>query len=224
MEIIDNIPISIEKETVIGALKLSRKNSSIEKIVAELLKKTEAVSRPKAVYSEFYIEEKSEDSVRINGVIFKSKILRKILENTEKVFPYIVTAGTELEQIEPERDDYMKVFCFDAIKELVLEHALDYVERLIAETHALTNTAHMNPGSLSDWPISEQKLLFSLFGDVKALIGVKLTERFLMDPIKSVSGFYFPTEIHFKSCMLCTRHPCVKRRAEYDPEMVKKYR
>jgi len=86
MEIIDNIPISIEKETVIGALKLSRKNSSIEKIVAELLEKTEAVSSPKAVYSEFYIEEKSEGSVRINGVIFKSKILRKNLENTEKVF------------------------------------------------------------------------------------------------------------------------------------------
>jgi hypothetical protein len=223
MEIIDNIPVSLDTEAVVSALKLSKKNSFIEKIVAELLEKTESTARPKALYSVSYLEEKNDDSVRIEGVLFKSKILRKNLENTERVFPYIVTAGTELETIEPDHDNYMKVFCFDVIKELVLECALSSMERLIKETYALSNTAHMNPGSLSDWPIYEQKLLFSLFGDVESLIGVKLTEHFLMDPIKSISGIYFPTEVDFKSCMLCKRDPCEKRRAPYDPEMAKRY-
>jgi hypothetical protein len=224
MKIVDNIPVSVDTESVFSALRLTKKNPSIEKTVAGLLEKVEGIAHPKALYSVSYLEEKNEDSVKIEGVLFRSRILRKNLENAERVFPYIVTAGTELEKIEPDQDDYMKVFCFDAIKELVLERAIGYVERVITETYALANTAHMNPGSLSDWPISEQKLLFSLFGDVESLIGVKLTERFLMDPIKSVSGIYFPTELNFKSCMLCERHPCVKRRAKYDPEMVQKYR
>ncbi len=224
MEIIDNIPVSLDTESVVSALKLSKRNPFIEKTVAELLEKTESTARPKVLYSVSYLEEKNDDSVRIEGVLFKSRVLRKNLENTERVFPYIVTAGTELEKIEPDHENYMKVFCFDAIKELVLEHALSYMEQVITETYALANTAHMNPGSLSDWPISEQRLLFSLFGDVESLIGVRLTERFLMDPIKSVSGIYFPTEVDFKSCMLCKRHPCVKRRAQYDPEMARKYR
>jgi hypothetical protein len=81
----------------------------------------------------------------------------------------------------------------------------------------------MNPGSLENWPISEQKPLFSLFGDVEKLIGVRLSDSFLMFPIKSVSGIYFPTESSFASCQLCPREKCPNRRAKYDPELKEKY-
>ena len=37
-----------------------------------------------------------------------------------------------------------------------------------------------------------------------------------MDPIKSVSGIHFPTEIDFKSFMLCKRASCPKRKAKYE--------
>ncbi len=81
-------------------------------------------------------------------------------------------------------------------------------------------------GAGDDWPITQQKELFSLFGGrekVEELIGVRLTDSFLMVPIKSVSGIFFPTEIRFESCQICPREQCIGRRAAYDPEVVKKY-
>jgi hypothetical protein len=94
-EVLENIPITIRLEDVMGALKFGKKNSSIERTVVDFL------------------------------------------EKAERVFPYVVTAGCELESIVPPKEDYMGVF---------------------------------------------------------------------------------------KSCMLCPRHSCSKRRAEYNPEMVKKFK
>ena len=81
----------------------------------------------------------------------------------------------------------------------------------------------MNPGSLADWPIEEQKPLFRLIGDVEVAIGVKLTKNYLMIPTKSVSGIYFPTEITFYSCQLCPRKACDGRNAPYDERKAKEY-
>ena len=85
--------------------------------------------------------------------------------------------------------------------------------------------SRMSPGSgaANVWPITQQKVLFSLFGNVEELIGVKLTDRCLMMPIKSVSGVFFPNENKFESCQLCPREGCVGRRAPHDLALVKKY-
>jgi hypothetical protein len=77
----------------------------------------------------------------------------------------------------------------------------------------------MNPGSLQNWPITQQNELFSIFRNVEALIGVRLTQSCLMIPLKSVSGIYFPTQIKFESCQLCPREKCEGRRALYNLEL-----
>lgn len=74
----------------------------------------------------------------------------------------------------------------------------------------------MSPGSLEDWPVSQQSALFSLLGDTQHAIGVQLTESCLMVPTKSVSGIRFPMEDSFESCQLCPREDCPGRRAPYD--------
>jgi hypothetical protein len=76
----------------------------------------------------------------------------------------------------------------------------------------------MSPGSLEDWPITEQPKLFSLFGDTEKSIGVKLTASLLMIPRKSISGILFPSEEGFVSCRLCPRENCPSRKAEFDEE------
>jgi hypothetical protein len=75
----------------------------------------------------------------------------------------------------------------------------------------------MNPGSLADWPLAQQRVLFALLGNTEAAIGVSLTPSLLMTPTKSVSGIAFPTEGSFASCQLCPRKACPNRRAPYDP-------
>ena len=52
-------------------------------------------------------------------------------------------------------------------------------------------------------------------------IGVRLTDSFVMLPMKSVSGVYFPTEHTFASCQLCPRDDCPGRSAPYDPKLWK---
>ena len=78
-------------------------------------------------------------------------------------------------------------------------------------------------GTTTDWPITQQKKLVSIFGNVKDLIGERLTESLLIAPVKSVSGIYFLTEIKFESCQLCPREVCIGRRAPYTPDLVRKY-
>ena len=55
------------------------------------------------------------------------------------------------------------------------------------------------------------------------LIGVTLSESFLMIPIKSVSGILFPKEIRFESCQLCPREKCAGRRAPYEESLWQEY-
>jgi hypothetical protein len=223
MEIIDNIPLDLKTEDVMESLKLGKKGPSMGDTVREILEKVMPVAKPKALYKESYIGRRGESTVEIDGVVFRSTILMKNLENAEKVFPYVVTAGRELEGIKNYKEDMMKMFLYDAVKELILERAFYFFEDYLKRRYALGLISHMNPGSLNDWPISQQKYLFQLFGDVEALVGVRLTQSYLMDPIKSVSGICFPTEISFQSCMLCKRESCHKRKAKYDPEMEKQY-
>ena len=119
----------------------------------------------------------------------------------------------------------MRQFWLDTIKEMALASSIKYLRDYLKRRYALGQVSKMSPGSGAQdlWPIEEQKQLFSIFGNVKDLIGVKLTDSFLMIPNKSVSGIYFPTEIRFESCQLCPREVCPGRQAPYDKNLLETY-
>ena len=117
----------------------------------------------------------------------------------------------------------LKQYCLEEIGNITLRIARKYLEDYLKREYKITSLSSMSPGRLADWPLTEQKLLFSLFGDVEELIGVTLTDNMLMLPRKSVSGVYFPAELHFESCQLCPRERCEGRKAPYDAEMAKSY-
>lgn len=97
--------------------------------------------------------------------------------------------------------------------------AIEALGRHLAATYETGERSMMNPGSLEDWPLSQQRPLFSLFGDACSRIGVTLSESLLMSPVKSVSGVWFETEKGFQNCQLCPREQCPKRRAPYDAHL-----
>ncbi|MFZ0927048.1 MAG: hypothetical protein WAN11_00495 [Syntrophobacteraceae bacterium] len=100
----------------------------------------------------------------------------------------------------------------------ILPCAITHTGKHMKAAHALEKTAVMTPGSLYDWPIQEQKPLFTILGDIESAIGVRLRDSFMMDSRQSVSYILFPTKIDFQTCMLCPRQGCPKRRAAYDPD------
>jgi len=79
----------------------------------------------------------------------------------------------------------------------------------------------MSPGSGAEgvWHIEQQKQLFSLFGNVEDLIGVKLADSYLMIPNKSLSGICFSEGIEYITCQLCPRENCPGRKAPFNENL-----
>ena len=220
MQVLDRIPLELDLATVMKAL---GQNEGMERCAREMLDLARSVARPKAVYAARYVEEKNGDTVRVDGVTFTSSVLRVNLDQVHRVFPFVATCGTEVEDLETPPDDLLASYCLDVVKRLILHSARQYLDRHLKTTYALGRVSTMSPGRLENWPLSEQQQLFSLLGDVEGAIGVRLTESHLMVPLKSSSGLYFPAEISFESCRLCPRERCESRRADYDPALVEKY-
>ena len=229
MEVLNSIPINLDLESVIKRMRLRNRSESIVKNIRELIEIARPIAKPKAIYEVSYVDNKNEDSLDIGGVRFTSRVLRVNLDKVGRVFPYVVTCGGELDEIDIPSGDFLKSYYLDQIKETVVILARGYFEDYLKGNYALGQISRMAPGAGAgdDWPITQQEELFSIFGGrdkVEELIGVKLTDKFLMIPIKSVSGIFFPTEIRFEACQICPREGCIGRRASYDPELVKKYR
>lgn len=220
--ILDNISWKVDVGKLFKRFHLQTGSQDAAKVEA-LVRQAEKIGRPKALYKEAYVEDKGEDFVIVDGVKLTSRILRANLEHVYRVFPYIVTCGTELDEWSDSIDDILESYWADGIKEMALYEALKAFERHLDENFHPGKTSSMNPGSLQDWPISQQKQLFQILDDPKKYIGVELTDSYLMLPMKSVSGIRFSTEVGFENCKLCTRENCPGRRAPYDPEVARTY-
>jgi len=223
MEILDSIPVKITADKLTARLRTEPNQSFGEDKLNALIDQAQALGKPKGCYRVGRVLDRNKDAVRIEEIKFTSRVLGKNLEKADQVFPYAVTCGRELESIAIPSDDLFLNYCFDVIKEMILWSAHKYLKNHLREKFGLDRLSHMNPGSLQDWPLEEQKPLFTLLGDVDAAIGVKLLPSNLLQPVKSVSGIFFPSEFDFQSCMLCPNDPCSHRRAQYNPEMVEQY-
>jgi hypothetical protein len=221
MKLITNIPVKLETQAVIESLRLSINSSHIRKKIGGLIDSITPVMKPKALYTESKVEYKTGNVVSVDGNLFTSKVLGRNLENNEKCYPYIVTVGQELEEIELLMNQ--NVMLLDLVKNVVVSNAFQYTKKLIAEKHSVQHITEMSPGHLFDWPLSQQRTLFNLFGSEVDKIGVRLTESLLMMPPKTVSGIFFSSETVFQSCQICTQQRCMGRKTEFDPNIAKKY-
>jgi hypothetical protein len=223
LSVLDNIPLHINTASLKKLLRIGERNEYSEGI-EDLVCAAQSVARPKAIYAGAFVESRNGDSVVIEGITFTSRVLRVNLEQTNRVFPFVATCGVELEEWSNSIEGMLNRYCADQIKELALEAAAKALEEDVATRYAAGCLAMMNPGSLPDWPVSEQRNLFGLLGEAAGKIGVRLTEGCVMFPVKSVSGILFPSEEGFESCQLCARQ-CPKRRAPYDEGLYeRKYR
>jgi len=186
-----------------------------------LVSKVREIGKPKVLYKVSFIDEKGKDTITLDGVTFTSLALRKNLDSIERVFPYVATCGTEIDDIEIEQGDLQKKLWINFIKLNLLEISIQYLKEQLDKRYRVSKLSTMNPGSgdASVWPFEQQRELFSILGDVEKLIGVRLTKFLVMVPDMSASGILFPAEIDFHSCQLCHRKTCRGRRAPFDREL-----
>jgi hypothetical protein len=221
MELLVPIPVDMDPDALAKELHVDRIGAwdpfqSAFEAAAETI-------APRAGYTVQFVEERTGDGVVIDGVRFSSRVLSKNLEDVGRVFPYVTTIGDALELRLDSGRDLLENYYLDAISNMVLIRARTHLEEVLRRRFALGGLSFMSPGSLKDWPIQEQKPLFSFFDDAAHILGVTLAENCLMSPKKSVSGIYFPTSTHFFSCQLCPRVRCVGRKAPYSRELAEEY-
>jgi hypothetical protein len=217
MEAIKDIPFKLDTPALLQRVHIHPGSEDAHEF-EQLLDLAREAGKPKALYNEVYVELRGEDSVLLNGICFTSPMLRNNLTNIDRVFPYVATCGREMDRVTLTDGNILAVFWWDAIKESLLMTASQYLLEFLEHRYQLKKTASMNPGSgdVNVWPIEQQRELFALLGDVRAQIGVELTDSFLMIPNKTVSGILFPTERDFRTCQVCHRKNCQNRRAPFD--------
>ena len=232
--LLDTIPYIPDLPDLMMKLRI-RQGSPNAAELQSMAREAQAVARPKAAYKIAFVEVSEEDRVVIDGVTFTSRVLRTNLEGLHRVYPHLATCGLELDAWAHSFTDMLSRFWADAIAESALREAINYCKTSLTEIYLPSSSdqidegipqssepvqlADMNPGSLEDWPINEQKQLFALLGSGSESIGVELSDTFLMHPIKSVSGIYFANAEGYANCQLCPREVCSNRKAPYDAHL-----
>jgi hypothetical protein len=213
--VLDQIRYEADIPSLVRRLRVPEDGGDLSEL-KRLVREAQDVARPKGLYAIGYIEQRGDEQVVIGGTTFTSRILRVNLEHAHRAFLYVATCGTELEAWARSLSDLLQRYWSEAIQEAALREATRALQRDLVERYRPGKTSAMAPGSLGEWPLSEQRALFAALGDVKGAIGVELSESLLMIPAKSVSGIRFPTRESFESCQLCPRADCPGRRAPYD--------
>lgn len=221
MEKLESIPVHQDFEEIKRRLHTERCGDWPR--VKTLIETAQPLIKPRATYKDSYIESKLEDDVIIEGIRLTSLVLRKQLDKVNRVFPYVISIGNQLEEKIRDCGDFLDQYYLDTIGNVALSTAQKYLKCKLMSKYAINGLSSMSPGSLSDWPIEEQKPLFSILGDVETAIGVTLSDNFLMVPTKSISGIYFPTDLPFYTCQLCSRKNCDSRKALFDKTLAREY-
>lgn len=217
MKALTSIPVELDAQALLQRVHVAPDTDDATTFEG-LIGRARAVAKPKALYAEAFIDFRGEDTVRIDGITFTSRLLRRNLDRVERIFPYVATCGHELDMVELPPGELLAQFWWDTIKAAILGVARAHLHAHLTQTFRLGKTATMSPGSgdVDVWPIEQQKPLFALLHGVTPHIGVVLTESCLMIPNKTVSGILFPTENDFRTCQVCHRERCPNRSAPFD--------
>jgi hypothetical protein len=223
MQVLDSIPFQLDEEAFFSKVRV-KPESDYATEVRSFIGAAAPLARPKVMCRIGFVEARGDDAVTISGTTFTSRVLRVNLAEVERVFVYVATCGRELDDAGLAQGDMLKEFWLDNLKAMALSAATDHFKQHLRREYALDHASAMHPGSgeADIWPLEQQRPLFDFLGDVEKAIGVRLTDSFLMMPNKTVSGLYFPTEVTFETCQLCTREVCPSRRSPYDRALAEK--
>jgi len=154
MELLGPIPIDLNLDMVQTKLRTPDRDS-----VVKLMQEALALAEARAVATVAYVEEKGDDQVLIGGQRFKSRVLRKNLDDIGRVFPAVVTIGSRLEERATRSADILTQYYLDMIGNLILAEARSQLIQSLCRRFAIDRLSWMSPGSLEDWPIEEQRPL-----------------------------------------------------------------
>lgn len=158
-------------------------------------------------------------SITVGNHVFKTgKIIARGLEGAEQAVLFLLTSGERFGALsgqEMKNGNLLKGYVIDVVGSLLVELAADRLAEDLKNKCARSGLGISNrysPGYCG-WPVADQEKLFAFFPE--GFEGISLSERFMMHPIKSVSGL---TGIGKKvvkreyQCKMCDDENCIYRK------------
>jgi hypothetical protein len=153
-------------------------------------------------------------------VVFQSDVVAGLLQRCSQVAVFVSTIGKRLEDMArrlAEDGLMLQASVLDAIGSDAVTGVADAVQRRISEwagRRRLVSSRRFSPG-YCDWDVAQQVMVFRAIN--RDATDVRLTENFLMDPRKSISGIIGigvreDGVSGYNPCVLCDASECPGRR------------
>ena len=126
------IPFQIDLEGLRKKLHVREESSYLKDLVC-MVEEAREISRPKALYRMAFIDENGENTGLVEGSRFQSRVLRVNLGEAQRVFPFLATCGTEMEDWANRIGDPLHRFWAESIKEMAVQHASRFTEEHLSE-------------------------------------------------------------------------------------------
>lgn len=205
---------------LLGARRSHRFSRSVALKVKKLGTKLGQLMIPRLHYQDKKIDSINKEAVNIRGgKAFRSSKLSKVMKDCEKIICFIATIGSGIEKeivrlIGENR--LSDAYILDSMGSVAIENMVEKFHQRITAKYESENkgvTLCFSPG-YCDWPITEQKKIFTLF-DSNAT-GIELLDSCMMRPRKSISGvfgIYNDTQkAPYNPCLDCPKKNCDGRR------------
>ena len=131
MDLFIEIPFDFNMKQLFDYLRIES-GTDRAKAFEELVNEVRKVGKPKALYKTSFIDKRGEDTITLDGVTFKSLALRKNLDSIERVFPYVATCGTEIDNIEVGQGDFQKKMWISVLKGNLLQASIQFLGENLA--------------------------------------------------------------------------------------------
>lgn len=207
--VIKKIPIGTDIEKLLGKKPLEADSSAYEEYshAANILSQR---FKPRAILKECPVETTTGNTILIGGHVYKSKILKHLLSDNQRVFLYLLTIGdmpTNLIQTEK--------YLVNSLKLPVIASSMRYLKKTIQLEHGIDKIGMVNPGLLPDWSIEANQIIFNTFGNTTKSIGMEITKYSTMRPLYSSSGILFEDLLDYCECQTCPIDACIGREARF---------
>ncbi len=158
----------------------------------EALKKAASLVDPNSVIAKRRIARIEQASIELDGnITFSGRHLPAYIDGAGEICAFLVTIGDAVEREASAlmaKGDSLRGYLLDRAGSFAVESLAGSTENRLREAYGLEERSvsmRMSPG-YCDWPIEEQGVLAKVL-DFSS-IGVRLTEKFMMQPKKSISA------------------------------------
>jgi hypothetical protein len=218
-----DITVTVKLSDLFGYLQLDPQKTRLVDEAQKALDLAYSLAHPEVIYRKCSVRRDSSPRLFIGDVEFQNSALFYNLSDTDECVLYISTLGKKFSRKLQGSSEYLLIYYLDKIGDYFLRELRKQLLGHMQQEFGINTPSLMSPGSTTLWPLPESRKMFAVFGDETDEIGVRLTEQYVMDPAKTVSGIIFHKEERFFDCLLCQIQECPGRQAGYNPEIAELY-